>query len=176
MESSKKWKVLAWSVVGILVVVTGGYFGIRAMVRSNHLKPFEPKVDEYLAKPVASKERPDARHKGKIIPVNVKEKEIDSLYWDLPEGLRAATPDDVATIVWLEWGEVQVSTYGNTNKPALVQTCNVTVIDRDEKAILLREAFRGSDPPKSIKSRDSSGRGDKPTDKVVEFLQQHQQK
>jgi len=176
MESSKKWKILAWSVVGIIAVATGGYFGIRAIVRSNHLKPFQPKVDEYLARPVASRESPAARHKGKIIPVNVKEKEIDSLYWDLPEELRAATPDDVATIVWLEWGEVQVSTYGSTNKPALVQTCNVTIIDRADKAILLRHSFRGSDPPKSIKSRDSSGRGDKPTQAVVEYLQKAQQK
>jgi hypothetical protein len=126
----------------------------------------------------------EAYLKGKIITVNKKEKRLDDIYFDLPEELRATKPEDVGTIVWLEWGKDEAGFYcdwsdvlckdGITppkhDDPATVNTCHVTIIDKFIPAIVGEMSFMGSDPPQR-KTRSGSSSGSMPTEEIVAYLQ-----
>ncbi len=147
----------------------GGFFGIRYLVRQGELGPFNDKIGEYMApaKPKAPEDNPYV--KGKVIPVNLKSKDVDWLYYDLPDDLRPASPADVGTVVWLDWGERKVGQYGASGGGAFVQTVRVTVIDKARGAIVGEAYLEGGPPPKTSR-RGASASGSKPTDRVVTYL------
>jgi hypothetical protein len=148
-----------------------------------YLGPFKDHVREYvtvsgLKNPArSSPHRTQAYLKGKIIPVNKTENKIDDIYYSLPEGLRATKPEDVGTIVWLDWGEDKVGHYCSeyipgcfsSDDPAIVNTCDVTIIDKSIPAIVVERNFRGSDPPQKTKGGGASG--SMPTEEIVDYLQ-----
>ena len=65
-------------------------------------------------------------------------------------------------------GQGSVGTYSG-GTPAYVQTCLVTVIDKESNAVVATGSFRGTNPPQSKKSSES-GMGSKPEKEVVQFL------
>jgi hypothetical protein len=107
--------------------------------------------------------------KGKVIPVSVADREVDWLYYDLPDDLRPAAPDQVGTVVWLRWDKVKVGQYGNNGGDANVQTCDVTVIDLAARRVVDQRRFVGGEPPQSSR-RGSSASGSKPTEPIVAYL------
>jgi hypothetical protein len=106
--------------------------------------------------------------KGKVITINKQENRIDSIYYDLPEDLRATKPDEVGTIAWLEWGEDKIGTYTDGDD-AIVITCQVTVIDKSIPRIVSKTNFEGIEPPR-VKRSSESGTGPIPTQKIVDYL------
>jgi hypothetical protein len=156
--------------LGLLVIGlgVGGFFGIRYLARQGELGPFNDQIGDYTA-PAARAKDETAYVKGKVIPVNLKSKDVDWLYYDLPDDLRPASPAEVGTVAWLDWGEVKVGEYGKGGGGAFVQTCKVTVIDKARRAIVGETVVRGSDPPKSSR-RGASASGSKPTAEVVQYL------
>lgn len=140
-----------------------------------YLGPFMNHVKEYstisgLKNSVrTSPHRMQAYLKGKIITVNKENNRIDNIYFDLPEELRAAKPEDVGTIIWLKWGENKVGSYTD-GEDAIVNNCHVTIIDKSISAIVDERNFRGSDPPK-VKHGSGSDSGSMPTKEIVNYLQ-----
>ena len=105
-----------------------------------------------------------------MIVVDTAAKDIDGVWYDLPDNLRAAKPEEVGTVVWVTWGKDQVDTYEN-GAPAYVQTCKVTVIDKQTQTVLWdSQQFRGDEPPMEIDFSASEGSGSKPTEQVVDYL------
>jgi hypothetical protein len=169
--NSNKGNVIFWVVVAVIAAGVGGFFGVRSMVRASKVKPFKEHLAEYT-KPVAAglPGQPVGSKKmaGKCVTVDMDSKEVDYVYFDLPEELRAETPDQVGTVVQLKWGKEQVGDY--KGKPAWKHNCTVTVVDRATMSPIASSMFWGSDPPSSIKSSQSEGNGDKPYDQIVNFV------
>ncbi len=177
---STKGKIILWSILGAIALSIAGFFGVRQLLRNQKTAPFREKMQTYLARPdnyepiqvdpmgqPIAYQRPGPIQK-KMIVIDLREKDIDSAYWDLPDELRATTPDEVGTVVWLEWDKIQRMIYGT--KPGYQHHVKVTVIDLSKKTAVANACFIGTMPPGSISSRDSEGNGSKPNGDVVRCL------
>jgi hypothetical protein len=167
----QRWQVIFWVVVLGFLATIGGIFGVQYLMRSSHLGKFKSHLGEYTAQPSRPAAAPASPYvKGKVIPVEFKDgaKDIDWIYWDMPKDLRADNPDEVGTVVWLEWSDKQVGEYTDNSK-ALVWLCKVSVIDLGAKTLVGQRDFQGSDPPQSD-SGSGDVHGSKPTKEIVDYL------
>ena len=107
--------------------------------------------------------------RGRVIPVDMRTRNIDEIYFRLPEEIRSVSPDDVGTILWLQCGKQDVGRYEG-GAPARVQTCEVTLIDKATFSVVAQRDFRGSEPPEKISSKSSEGVGAAPTAEILSYL------
>lgn len=103
-------------------------------------------------------------------------------FMKLPRKLRASTPDEVGTVVWLRWGAEAEGEYMEDQflrgpkrpergpVPAYRITCEVTVIDKAKSTIVGTKDFRGGRPPKKIPAYDQAGWGSRPTREIVGYI------
>lgn len=166
------WRVRLVILAAVVVVLAclGGYWGVLTLVRTNALTPFRPHLAEYLA-PAGPVEAGPAR--GKMIVLNKATGDVDwDVYFALPDGLRAGRPEEVGTVVWLEYGREQDPrfSYGDKHLPAFRQTCTVRVIDQGDRHVIANAVERGGDPPSEIDENAQEGVGPKPTAEVVNYL------
>jgi hypothetical protein len=104
--------------------------------------------------------------KGKVVIIDKDDGgTIDSLNSSLPEVLRANSPEEVGTVVWLNWNEERVGTYQGGGG-AYVYTCVMTIIDRTSSSKVAVKRFRGGDPPYITYSH--SGYGSRPD--IISYL------
>lgn len=167
--NNNKGKVIGWVLVGVVAVGVAGFFGVRSMIRAKKVKPFETHLDAYMKESKGMEPTPGQKLAGKLITVDINERKIDYLYFDLPDNMRADNPEEVGTIVQLNWGKNQVGEYTG-GKPAWKQYCFVSVMDKASGKLFFQNVFEGSDPPSTIKSSQSSGSSSKPSDEIVAFL------
>lgn len=166
-----KATLIGWGVVILIGISVATFFGIRSIIRSKTVAPFNQQINTYMGGgvPAANEpNRPPAKVKGKIIPIDVKAREIDYVYFDMPDDIRPIKPEDVGTVALLEWDKVQVGTYSG-GSPAYQQTVRVTVVDKDTRGVIGQAEYQGSMPPQRKKSSES-GTGSKPEGEVVNFL------
>lgn len=162
------------------------YFMFRSPLT---FKPFEPYLNEYLF-PDELKERflgfapcewdPSQNCEiyddksggyisGKVITVNRLEGTFDELFFALPSDLRAQTPDEVGTIIWIDCAEVAVATYVSGAK-GYSTTCAITVIDKTQNLIVAQpQEFVGEKPPSS-KSGVADWHGKRPLKEMIEYI------
>jgi hypothetical protein len=160
-----------WIIVAMLALGVGGFFGIRSVVRSNTIKPFNDHLAEYMVEAKAPADAGGAPRScgAKMITVDMTEREIDYFYFDLPDEYRASTPEEVQTVVQMKWTKYKCGEYEG-GKPAYQQLCDVALVDKASGELIASQQCVGSDPPRSIDSRSSSGTGDKPTAQILGFL------
>jgi hypothetical protein len=153
----------------VIIIAALVFFGIRSGFRRLRSAPFEKHLSEYASiRGLEREQAAEAYIRGKIVAVNRSENQIDDIYFDLPQELRAAQPEEVGTVVWLEWGADRIGMYTD-GAGAYAHTCKVTIIDMSIPAIIAERDFRGSRPPET-KSGSGSRYGSKPTDKIVGYL------
>jgi hypothetical protein len=163
------------------VGIVGAYFGTKWL----HLSKFKGSLPEYVSyarpnqgpedrkpggppEPVESWGEPGSA-KPRMITVNLGENpSIDWTYFSLPRSMQAQTPEEVETVVWLEWWEAHEGDYDN-GAEALVHLCEVTVFDRASKQAVGQSHFRGGPPPETTESKGKVY-GSKPTKEIVDFL------
>jgi hypothetical protein len=166
------------TLIPILIVVIGvsgvGYFLVRHFDQSRFTAPFQPVLPEYLAMRPEDKEPSGGVCKGGIITINVASKQIDDLYFDLPDAFKARDPESVKTVVFLSWRKEEAGLYDN-GRLAYKYFCMVEMVDRETKELLQRGTFGGLAPPNRLK-RLESGEGTKPTVQVIAFLKDNTQK
>jgi len=169
-----KGQVIGWSIVVVIALGVAGFFGVRSHQRAQAVKPFKEHIDSYLkgVKAPVGPGGPNGKIGNKLITVDTGEKEIDYLYFDLPEDRRATKPEEVDSVVHLKWDKKVKGYYAkegsnDTSKPGYWQTCDVLVVDRQSGEVQAMSHFQGSDPPEKS---SSSASGSKPTDKVVTWL------
>jgi len=169
-RASNRAPVVIGSVVFIGVAALVGWLLLRQAKRGTEKAPFEPFLGDYTKAVDGADEGEEAAASlvGKVVVIDRKEQEVDDLQFDLPEEIRARQPEEVGTVVWLDWGRETQGGYTD-GTAAYVQTCTVTVIHREKWEVLGTTVFRGSDPP-SFKKGGGSRSGSKPTDEVVRFL------
>ncbi len=107
-----------------------------------------------------------------MIVVDRNTRDIDSdVYFGLPASLRASRPEEVGTVVQLDYGrEPGRGVYGKDRLPSFVQTCQVTVIDRASRAVVATALVHGGDPPDHIEDGDKEGVGPRPTPQILDYL------
>jgi hypothetical protein len=161
-------------VLGVLVVVglgVAGYIGLNESQKAQTAAAFEARLTEYTSMPAPpSGSVRDGKALPRMITIDWKARKVDRIYFDLPKELRAETPDDVLTVVWLQWGEERVEEYEGGGW-ACRHLCTVTVFDKASKKVVAQESFIGGEPPRMTNTpAGSNDYGDKPTDKIVFFL------
>jgi hypothetical protein len=121
----------------------------------------QTRLDDWLRKP-ASTGRESPYIRGKVVPVAHSEHRIScsidrELFAELPYELRATTPEEVGTIVWIDnrlefFKNVQFQ-YGIT-QAAYTPHCTITIIDRARSVKLDSRTFRGIDPDTASDGKD----------------------
>ena len=137
----------------LLVIAVAGVLEVSRQNRA--LAPFQPYLDEYLYLPgenagntvlqMTFAHPTDSPYiRGKIVPVQVRDNTLDVLYFDLPAELRADSPDEVGTVVWLYCTSVTqvVRRVGASTSNTVDYSCDVAVIDRSIPAIVATHSFR----------------------------------
>ena len=168
------WRVRLMLLIVVVLALAGfgGYWGVAAAIRSSQAAPFKPHVAEYLAVPDGP--AAPAPLRGKMVVVDKKTQDIDwDVFFGLPDALRASRPEEVGTIVWLEYGREQgqgVYIDGKDRRPSFCQTCEVTVIDRAGRAVIGAALVHGGPPPERIQEGDKEGVGPRPTAEVIDYL------
>jgi hypothetical protein len=171
--------------VGIVVAIVGvlmAYFSIRDSRREDRLAPWTARIADYMPADKVAAVRDarangmqkvaaaDPRVKRYLLPIDLKASRVDNLYFEMPAGLRSSTPEDVQTIVWLDWAEEVVDKYTD-GTPARVYICHVTVLDSATFRVIAQRTFRGTEPPQEIR-KDSNwqGIGERPTLPILQYL------
>jgi hypothetical protein len=162
------WRILAIVyAAGIAAGVLGvaGILAGRGIIRSTVAARFAKDLQAYAA--LAPESRPKGvphprppqpgaargRVKGKMVVVNVTEGKIDDLYFGLPDDLRAANPEEVATVVLLTRGKIKVSGEGPISSIRGVeyqQFCQLKVFDWESKSEVASRTFHGGFPESSL--------------------------
>ena len=97
-------------------------------------------------------------------------------YFKLPVELRAVTPDEVGTIIWLKWDSILEGRYGDhfAAPGANRILCEAVVIDKGKNVIIGRKSFRGGTPPShtrfSSTSKYNTRYGFRPTAEIVDYI------
>src|SRR5436309_3246595 len=80
-----------------VVLVTGigvaTFFGVRNIIRANTVAPFNKEINTYLGNGVPPGDELNkmrSKINGKILPIHVKTREVDYVFFDLPDDLRPA--------------------------------------------------------------------------------------
>lgn len=122
----------AWSHLGTPVTLFI-VCSIWARYLSNkQIKELEKYLDDYIQSPRLSPSHGNCYIRGKIVPISAWSKEnahIDKIaYWNLPNEIRAATHQEVGTVVWLDW-KIDLQGQYENGYPWYAGHCDVTVID-----------------------------------------------
>src|SRR5262245_4753244 len=140
----------------ILVVIFGGIgtaLLVRKIYRDNAVAPFKDHLAEYASlKSDGPVPFSGTRPKGKILPIDMSTREIDrDVYFDMPDDATPKTPEEVGTVVQLQWTKVQIGEYSH-GKGAFRQDCMATAFDRESKKQLAKPTLIEREPPERIKS------------------------
>lgn len=173
MKTGEKTGCVIWAIIGLVVIL----FLVRQIIHERKLKPFQGHVSEYES--IIDSAVPHAGGsgyiRGKVVIVNAREPEenlparIDyRVFFNLPEEMRAKRPDEVGSVVALQWGKEIVGSFSD-GTTAHFRTCQVTIVDKEKRQIIGEKFFKGSAPPKS-KTRGGSRSGSTPYHEIINYL------
>lgn len=187
MEIRGNFSVAIRAVVALLPIGLSFYF---FMFRNPlTFKPFEPYLNEYLF-PDELKERflgfapcewdptqnceiyddkSGGYISGKVITINRLKGTFDEIFFALPSDLRARTPEEVGTIIWIDCVESVVATYVSGAK-GYSTTCTVTVIDKTQNLIVAKSQGLVGEKPPSSKSGVADWHGKRPLKEIIEYI------
>jgi len=166
----------------ILIFLIAAYNAVRIAPELKSLKPY---LDEYIVISGYEESKLAPYIRGKIIIVDKDRTDIDRAHKWLPNDLRAASADEVKTVVLLEREREQLYAYGTRDvlnhygwmptAKGYIRTCKLTIIDKTIPAIVYVQTFKGSKPPDwTTRSKDKYGSD--PTKDVVKFLKEFPRK
>src|SRR5262249_10206707 len=121
------------NLVSIIVLVVifgglGGYFGIRYLIHEHKVGPFNAQAPDFLE--VKGSKDTTTVVMGKVIIFDEATRKVDKdVYFDLPDDLRATTPEEVGTVVLVTWSEQKIDEYDN-HVPAIQRSGHVKIVDR----------------------------------------------
>jgi hypothetical protein len=171
IASEKNQQKLMLAVGMVVVGAAPAYYWIGMPLGA--LKPYKAHLPEYLkTASAANPEQMEAASylpvKGKVIPVDMKGKDIDPVFFDLSNDFKPKNPDEIGTIAALWWEERRIGSYGGKGG-AYQMYCTIMVLDKATGTLLASKSFVGSEPP-STSQNGASQTGDKPYKEITEFL------
>jgi hypothetical protein len=171
LASKKTQQNLFLAIGAILIGALPSYYWIARPIEA--LKPFNSHLQEYLTAASANTIDQGSGFSGpplhgKLMPVDMKSKTIDPVFFDLSPALKPKTPEDVGAIAAMWWEEERIGSYGGKGG-AYQEHCTVKVLDRATGTLLAQEEFTGSMPPSTSKNGVSQT-GDKPYKEIQAYL------
>jgi hypothetical protein len=171
MNSSQ---TLGWAVALTLGLGVAGILIAQQAMHSSEVALFKDELPGYVALKPSAKPKEVGRlgvAKPKMITVNAQGKgEVEWMYFDLPADMRAGKPENVETVVLLDWGRSHVAPYEGGGA-AYRHTCDVYVVDKESKKLRAFQTFTGGEPPSQTSTpAGSDDYGSKPTQQIVDFL------
>lgn len=157
--------------VAIVTIIWAGISSCRSENQQDDaLKAFEPSLAGYLAAEKAkAPKKIKPRIVGKVVMVNLDEKDFDHLMFDLPAELRATGPKQVGTVVQTSYVANVVGTYTSGDK-GYQYTAVVKVIDRATGQLLATKRLLGSEPATQKTSHSGDNYGSRPSYEIVDWL------
>lgn len=136
---------------------------------------FADKIRDYVALvPQDAEPAPDAKPylagKAVVIEKTATGAQVSEVHAALPPDVRAETPEEVGTVVLIEWKDVRGGHYGETAALAYRVHGDVRLINLQSKTLLAHEDFPGGDPPPQAPAGGGDGRGSKPIAKIVGYI------
>lgn len=170
--------ILFWSIAGILLFSCLTYWLINQSIQFYEVLPFNHQINRFMNyyQVMDRSDNPSGsfQPQGKILPINVMEKEVDSLFFEIPERHRPGSPGEVTLIAFLEWTTRTLGPYLDgdgkpTSRVAEQTVCRITVVDLATRKIVNSKTISGDLPPDRIRSRESS-LGTSPVFAVANYL------
>src|SRR6185312_1753971 len=110
---------------------------------------------------------------GKLVVINLDERKLDELHFDIPDGMRADSPNEVVTIVQTRPIKHKVGQYEGGGR-AIREDYPITVIDKASSTVLGSATFEGPNPPESTSRTNfrEDVSGGPPKAEIIEYLRQ----
>ena len=139
----------------------------RYLVLESRLDPFDAHLSEYTT---ATEYQPgDPYIRGKLLPMDIRQGTIDFVFYqELPRDLRAASPEEVGTVVNRDCVASSVGTY-TRGGGAYRWACELKLIDLSISRILKGPTITGSEPPPT-KMGSGDEYGSDPLPEIVAYL------
>ena len=163
-----------WGLLGLVVIVIvvawEAFSKIQDYARDVQLdRRFGSHIEEYLQAAELEETGAPPSNIGKVVIVDEVEGELDSLYFNLSEEIRADNADEVETVVWLDCTDYVVGTYEDGRK-GYQTSCDVTIIDRAKNTIIDSITFQGDSPPHT-KSSGGDRYGGRPVAEITGYIE-----
>ena len=171
--------------VGMIVLIFVGFVGV-AVVRSiydfreqnDQIGAFIAVAADYANADVTGEPSEDVTPalRGKVITIDTDKDTVDSLTFPkLSEGLRAMKPEEVGTVVRIQWSKERVGVYKDTKTAeetgdAFRSFGKVSIIDWEQKKVIGSKTFVGDAPVKGL-TRDGGFQGEWPMFEIVQYLE-----
>lgn len=161
-------KVPLFFILGVFAVLIIGFL-VNQAVRGIQSDPFKNNLTEYTNTATFKEQAGTTPYlKGKLVVVNKTEMKVDDPYFDLPEDVKAVKPEEVSTIVLLDYDKSVAGRYTD-GAAGYRYTAKVTVIDKTSGTIVGRTSFKGGEPP-STKKGSGDEYGPKPSNEIKNYL------
>jgi hypothetical protein len=98
----------------------------------------------------------------------VKNDNVSVLHEELPNEIRAAKPEEVETIIWLNWSLKTVHYYTGGSKGYQVN-CTLMIYDKQKKLLIRLKDFAGEVPDSPLKTKGSFN-GKPPVKDIITYL------
>lgn len=141
---------ILWLAAVILVAGFTYYSYEKKMAFENRVREdarnLSGQTAQFTFSPNAPREK-NAKVKAKILPLTAQNKQLDNLYYSLPDDLRPATLEEVNTVLWLDCRQVEAGRYEDDGSIAYRDMCNSYLVDRNTAKVVQVEDFLGELPP-----------------------------
>ncbi len=116
--------------------------------------------------------RPYLAGKAIVVEKSAAGPQVSEVHRALPPEARAETPEEVGTVVLVEWQDVRRGEYGATGSGILGFRidADVRIINLPSKTLLAREPFTGVEPPQQGTRTGTHVRGPKPIAKIALYV------
>lgn len=111
--------------------------------------------------------------KGKVLPLNVNNKEVNRLYFYLPDELRPTGPEEVKTILWLDCKSDNVWRYPD-DSVGYREKCLAYLVDRDTSKVIQIQDFLGEMPPLTKKTGTGDALGQVLPEEYISYIKTNQ--
>lgn len=158
--------------LGLLASVAGTILsGVKQGRREDTLEAFAAQLPSYMAlwRDGVADESAVANGylAGKAVIVEVTDREIDRLSFDLPDAIRATTPEEVGTLIFLKCRTPEVGSY-TSGATARDHVCDMVAYDTGAGRVSAMDSVvRGA--PGSI-SVDQSGTAGRPDEELLALI------
>jgi hypothetical protein len=176
METSRRQPILVYLLLCLIAALIIGCFSLRSYRRTAALRPFRPQMPHYssvcagVLRTPAFSGRPQLRVapvRQKFIVINM-DGDVDPIFWRLPREIRAGTPQEVGTVVAIEWSEVPAATY-QSGATGYRRRARIWLVDDATGRLVAHQICYGPEPPQT-KSGTSDWHGPQPTRQIVDYL------
>jgi hypothetical protein len=170
---------------GIVAAVILVFAVVTHVQESVAVKGVKTAFADFSAEIPGERDESGAYLTGKVVVINrlgydilnsqdwreVESGRVADLHFSLPAELRASTPEQVRTVVWLGCEPASTRHY-DSGTAALKFDCDVTVVDQTRGVVMGSASFEGGDPPESISCNSCPDEvaGELPFGDVLDYL------